>query len=410
MAQSLTLDDLRKMVEGDVVAIRGRATLQPAGGPGDKVFPPSHSVEEKAKLPAGAKYAFETRRRGGEDVRCVLLDSVQSQANRMEEALQSLWEDKRIRLPVVAVNLEGVAPELGRVTSLTAPHRIADALLRDSIDSEKRLFRVSPLGKSFADATPRRAEPLFKVCPTGLVFGIWDSTGPKGGLGAKFARALTSEIVGIDARPGVKTSSRIDPTGIVTKAAEIFEAADAGETWTHDPKLAKKKADKPVKFGDGKTSEINHSNIPPTIEDLAGGVTVNHAEQTVVLSVATIRRLGFAEGASEARVVLCALGLLAVAASQNRGHDLRSRCLLVPTDGGLRLETVAGDGRTSPLHLGLEEAITLYNEAVKSLPKSLAFTSEPGEALAILEPTPKLGHLIKESRRLAAAGGDDGAE
>jgi CRISPR-associated protein Csb1 len=410
MTQSLSLDDLKKMVAGDVVAIRGRATLQPAGGPGDKVFPPSHSVDEKAKLPAGAKYAFETRRRNGEDVRCVLLDSVQSQANRMEEALQALWEEKRIRLPVVAVNLEGVAPEIGRVTSLTAPHRIADALLRDSIDSEKRLFRVSPLGKSFADATPRHAEPLFKVCPTGLVFGIWDSTGPKGGLGAKFARALTSEIVGIDARPGVKTSSRIDPTGIVNKAAEIYEAADAAETWTHDPKLAKRRGDKPVKIGDGKTTEINHSNFPPTIEDLAGGVTIDHAEQTVVLSIAAVRKLGFAEGAAEARTVLSALGLLAVTASQSRGQDLRSRCLLVPSDGGLHFEAVSGDGRTTPVHFGLEEAVALYNEAVKALPKSLAFSSEPGEALAILEPTPKLGHLIKESRRLAAAGADDGEE
>ena len=33
---------------------------------------------------------------------------------------------------------------------------------------------------------------------------IWDSTGPKGGLGAKFARVLTSEIVGIGASAGVK--------------------------------------------------------------------------------------------------------------------------------------------------------------------------------------------------------------
>ena len=61
---------------------------EPAGGPGDKVFPPSHSVGRNEKG-AGAKYAFETRRRDENDVFCVLMDSVQSQANRTEEELQA---------------------------------------------------------------------------------------------------------------------------------------------------------------------------------------------------------------------------------------------------------------------------------------------------------------------------------
>jgi len=189
MSQNVTLDLLRKLVEGEAVAIRGRATLEPVGGPSDKVFPPSHMVDNQ-KHP-GAKYAFERRRRDGVDVTCVLLDSVQSQSNRMEEALQGLWSDRKIRLPVIEVDLAKVAPDVGKVTSLTAPHRVADALLRDSLLGDT-LFRYSPIGRSFTDATMRNAGPLFKVCPTGLVFGIWDSTGPKGGLGAKFPRVLSA--------------------------------------------------------------------------------------------------------------------------------------------------------------------------------------------------------------------------
>src|SRR4051794_2183341 len=95
----LTLALLKSLVAGDCVAIRGTATLMPAGGPGDKVFPPSHSVDKNERRP-GAKYAFERRRIDGRETDCVLLDSVQSQANRMEEALQGLWLDKRIALPV----------------------------------------------------------------------------------------------------------------------------------------------------------------------------------------------------------------------------------------------------------------------------------------------------------------------
>lgn len=427
MTPHLTIEVLKKLVDGDAVAIRGRAVLEPAGGPGDKVFPPSHSVDKNEKG-VGAKYAFEMRRRDGANVRCVLLDSVQSQANRMEEALQSLWADKRLALPVIEVDLSKAAPDVGKITSLTAPHRVADALLRDSLLDGKP-FRSSDLGRSFTDATPRNAGPLFKVCPTGLVFGVWDSTGPKGGLGAKFARALTSEIVGVGAEAGVKTASRIDPASIVTASATIYVSADpdaAGLPWTHDVLEAKpidpKKPPKSVedsslvqKWGSkdkaGKPSSINHSNIPPTIDALAGGVTVDHAEHTVVLSLAALRRLGFAEGGSEARVVLAALGIVAVLAAESRGHDLRSRCLLIPRKGeALALEAVARDGSTIGLSLDLESALALYVAAVKALPPSLAFDKPAGEPLVTLIPSPKLAHLIERSRALAAAGSDVGDE
>ena len=65
MADSKELDLalLKKLVDGDAVAIRGTATLEPAGGPGEKIFPPSHAVDNPRE--AGAKYAFEQRRING---------------------------------------------------------------------------------------------------------------------------------------------------------------------------------------------------------------------------------------------------------------------------------------------------------------------------------------------------------
>jgi len=405
----LTLEELHTGVAGNAVAIRGKAVLEPAGGPGDKVFPPSHSVAERNK-DRGAKYAREARRlAGGEVDQCVLLDSVQSQANRMEDALQALWAAKRVTLPVVSVSFADVAPDVGVVTSLSAPHRIADALLRDSL-LDGKLFRLSDLGKSFTDSSLRNAGPLFKVCPTALVFGMWDSTGPKGGLGAKFARALVSEIVGFGVEAGVKTSSRIDPAGIVTKAAQILQAQDPNERWTVDPEKARKEKGVPMKLGDGRVSEVNHSNVPPTIDEVAGGVTIDRAEQTVVLSLAALRRLSFGGGDAEARTALAALGLLAVLAAEDRGLDLRSRCLLVPKNGGaLALELVHKDGRRAPFELGLDSAIALYGAAVAALPDALRFERggvplQPGETLAELKPSEKLKHLVAKSRELAAAG------
>ena len=87
--------------------------------------------------------------------------------------------------------------------------------------------RISP-ERNFSNATA-----LFKVCPTGLVFGLWDSTGPKGGLGAKFQRALVSEIVGINAANGAKTASRIDPLNIAKDAAVLYKAANRSFDGAH---------------------------------------------------------------------------------------------------------------------------------------------------------------------------------
>lgn len=407
----LKYDDLKKFVTGDTVAIRGTATLEPAGGPVDKVFPPTHAVDDNNKKP-GAKYAFETRRIDGRDVTCVLIDSVQSQANRMEEAIEALWAEKKIALPVVSVDFSSVAPEVGRVTSLTAPHRIADALLRDSL-LDGQLFRLSSIGTSFTDASTKNATALFKVCPTGLVFGLWDSTGPKGGLGAKFQRALVSEIVGINAAYGSKTASRIDPLNIAKDAAVLYKAANGNEIWTANPDEAEKKDGEPIKVGSekkaGKPSAVLHGNIAPSIDAVGGGVTIDEARHTVVLSLASLRRLGFTTGAEEARTVLAALGLLAVFAAESRGHDLRSRCLLVPKKGAaLKLEAVSRDGNTTPVDLDLAGAIALYNEAVGKLPDGVKFDKPAGEALAELQPSPKLADLVTRSRLLASSGADDG--
>lgn len=79
----IDIDTLTSAVNSGYSAIRLVAKLQPAAGPGSKVFPPSHSE---------GKYAWEARRiDGGEVVRTVLLDSVQPQANRVEQALKEAW-------------------------------------------------------------------------------------------------------------------------------------------------------------------------------------------------------------------------------------------------------------------------------------------------------------------------------
>jgi CRISPR-associated protein Csb1 len=137
-APPLTYKELRDAVAANATAFRMRLKLEPAGGPGDKVFPPTYE---------GGSYATEDRWINRQKVPCVLLDSVQSQANRMELALQEAWQAKQIELPVITVDFQAVDhPDLRKITSLQAPHRIADAILRDSLYEDKK-FRESSVGK-----------------------------------------------------------------------------------------------------------------------------------------------------------------------------------------------------------------------------------------------------------------------
>ena len=381
----LDYETLKAAVAGSAAAFRSRTRLQPAGGEGDKVFPPTY---------AGAVYAKEDRQINGAKVPCVLLDSVQAQANRLEEALQRALDAGTLKdVPVLNVDFTGLGllDEVGRVSSLEAPHRIADAILRDSLHGGQP-FRKSELGKSLDQASLQNATPLYKLCPTALVFGLWDSTGPKGGLGAKFQRALVSEIIGVNAEIGVKTSSRIDPLGM-RAAAKVIKKADGSYELAGD------------KAKDGVSpSEVNHGNIPPDIT--AGGATVDYAEQTVVLSLPALRKLRFPvdgkttpDRDSAARTVLAALALTAAALAAESGFDLRSRCLLWPT-GVMKWELLETPGKApTEFTITAKDAIKLLEDAMAAAEKlGLVWQKEPVK----LTPSPNLVALLKRSQDISA--------
>lgn len=383
---TLDLKTLSSAVTNSAGAFRSRTRLQPAGGEGDKVFPPTY---------AGAVYAKEERQINGAKVPCVLLDSVQAQANRLEEALQRALDDGTLKnVPVLNVDFTGIGllDEVGRVSSLEAPHRIADAILRDSLH-DGQPFRKSELGKSLDQASLQNATPLYKLCPTALIFGLWDSTGPKGGLGAKFQRALVSEIIGVNAEIGVKTSSRIDPLGM-RAAAKVIKKPDGSYELAGD------------KAKDGVSpSEVNHGNIPPDV-NAVGGATMDYAEQTVVLSLSALRKLRFPvdgkttpERDAAARTVLAALALAAAALAAESGFDLRSRCLLWPADV-MKWELLETPGKApTTFTLTAEDAIKLLEQAVAAAEKlGLVWQKEPVR----LTPSPNLVALLKRSQDIAA--------
>ena len=406
----LTYEVLRDAVGGQAVALRSRLKLQPAGGPGDKVFPPTYQVDGQPEH----KYVVEKRQIGDEEspTTTVLLDSVASQANRAELALLEGWERRELLFPVPYVDFsDSDLTDYDKLTVLEAPHRIADAIFRDSL-LNSTLFRLSDIGQSITDATPRNATEMFRYAPSSLLFGMWDSTGPKGGLGSKFQRAYVSEIVGFDAQPGKKVRSRLDPLHIEKVAAEdrAFNSADSSEVWTFDPEQAeldKKQNPKYASRGSdsgeaGQPSKINHGNIVPSIDSLAGGVTISNALQTTVVSFAALRRLrfkGHGENASRAaHTAIAALGLAAIAYQIELDFDLRSRCLLLPMHR-LSLELVTRDGSESQLFEvdRLQSADILRKASEQADREGLGWESDNIR----LSPAPKMLELIRRSRKVS---------
>ncbi len=399
---NLTYEQIRDATAGEAVALRSVTSLQPAGGRGDKVFPPTYAVDSRAEH----RYAVEERQVGDEVMRTVLLDSVASQANRAELALLAGWEDGELGFPVAYVDFmaDDELADIGKLTVLEAPHRIADAIFRDSL-LDGTLFRLSNIGRAITNAHSRDATALFRYSPTALLFGMWDSTGPKGGGGSKFQRAYVSEIVGFNATVGRKVGSRIDPLQIERDAAVAFQHRDPEQRWTLDESdAARDKKGNPIKAGaDGRPAEINHGNIAPSINTLSGGVTISEATQTIVISLAAPRRLRFAgqSRAAEdaARTAIAALGVAAVAYQHEMDYDLRSRCLLVPQHSP-RLEVITRDG-SEPEVVGVDRATSadlLRQAAEEAQQAGLGWTTSEFR----LEPAPKLVQLIKQSRRVSA--------
>jgi CRISPR-associated protein Csb1 len=403
MSNSLSLSRLQEAVARDA-AIRCRTKLSPAGGPSDKVFPATYE---------GGEYASECRRVDGRDVPCVVLDSVQSQANRMEERLRELYERGLIELPVISVDFASAGlADVPKVTSLDAPHRVFDAILRDScLDGTQ--FMDSAVGKKIEGFASANATALFEHCPTALLFGAWNSTGKRGGSGAKVARSIVSEVVAFGVAAGARSGSRLDPLAI---SAEVtIYAAENALGWTPDERQAVQEGKKPKLFAAGKgdkpgrPSLVNHGNVTPSIEEGKGGVTFDFAEQTTVLTFGGLRKLRFPLAGKTspavddaARTVLAALGLVAATSLRRGGCDLRSRCTLVPSDvSGWELLDGAGSV-PSAVQLDADAALDLFSQAVVAAKAAgLPWASKE----VVLSPSSELVALVRESRKREAAKG-----
>ena len=146
------------------------------------IFPPTFAQTESAdeeEEGAGGHYQIDALPEGDPNRNVCLIDSVGSQANRMEPLfkrdLYSSLVPKRI---VTMANGD-------TVDLLDVGHRAADAAIRFSKEFGPKLWAAFHLIK-----TKRDYSTLVVLAPTSLIFGVWDSRG----TGVKVQRIVKSVI------------------------------------------------------------------------------------------------------------------------------------------------------------------------------------------------------------------------
>jgi CRISPR-associated protein Csb1 len=296
-------------------------------------------------------------------------------------------------LPLIEVDFTAANPNfrtsIPKLTSLDVPHRLADAILRDSELPDGTRFSKSEYAKRWARSSIWDATAVYGLCPTALVFGMWGSPEKPGGMGAKFERSYVSEIIAVDVETVEKRQGfRIDPLGSSKNV------------------LLKEKPDGTYEVGNGKIrpSALNHGNIP--FDTNNGGLVSRFVEQTTVISLAALRKLRFPIDGTDSpevndagRAVLAAIGLCAGVLASEAATSLRSRCTLVPTSER-QWELLHRPGKDSKTYtLDSAAAIRLFNEAVKNAEtKGLRWMSER----LVLRPSKELTELVRQSQEFAA--------
>lgn len=377
--------------------LRLRLRLQPLYGAGEIVFPCTV---------AGGKYQISNRRIPGYDqsVACAILDSVQSQANRMEDALLADIRAGTLKLPYLETDFTGInelEKPIGKITCFEAPHRIFDAILRDSVDDNNVHFPLTKRGQEVIKANAKNATAIFQVSPASLLFGSWDSTGISGGLGEKYARCVVSEVVGINVERSEREGFRIDPLNIAKAASpkEIQKKA-ADQMWA-SLSASGKKLDDP--------SGILHGNVPWSGKDkksgeMHGGITVDYIQQSTTISFPALRQLHFLvkdkDQSPFARAVLAAIALHAAALNVERGWHLRSRCDLVLDDGVSTDWEILGGAAPSKEPFTAVATRKLLDDAITEA-KKVGFQWEDGPIK--LTPSPALRDLVIKSQQVQRA-------
>lgn len=264
-----------------------------------------------------------------------LIDSVGSQANRVEPEFAKA--KYRALVPQITIK----AGEEKEVSILDAGHRAGDALLRCTELARELKAAFERLGKG-------DAQPLAKIAPTSLVFGVWDSRDTQ----AKLPRILGSTIRAFNVRKLTRGAVYIPPLDYA--ALEVFSEED------------KAKAE-----GDKKSPLAQRGFVHNPASGSHGGVIATGGiRRDATLNLAALRLLK--AGKVEATTLVLQryiLGLSLVAFTHPSAFVgyLRQGCTLVrDPDKKPEFVEVHPDGKRAPAGVTHDAAVTFAEAAAKA--------------------------------------------
>jgi CRISPR-associated protein Csb1 len=219
-----------------------------------------------------------------------LIDSVGSQANRIEP----LFAEEKYKHLIPQIVVKAGEKE---VNMLEAGHRAGDALVRCSALQQE-------LQDAFKAVLKGDAQPLAKIAPTSLVFGVWDSRDTQ----AKLPRVMASTIRAFNVRK-------------LTRSAQFNPATE----FVND-KLLDEPADKATKDAYAERGFIH----VPASGSHGGVIATGGIRRDATLGLAALRLLFVGKDKEKTTALRrYILGLALTAFTHNPSGYLRQGCLLV---------------------------------------------------------------------------------
>ncbi len=299
------------------VALHLHQELLPVEGRGAPFFPATFAMD--------TKYNIDELSDG---TRVALVDSVGSQANRMEPLF--LEPDFADLVPQVDIRY-GKEPH-EKVSLLEAGHRLGDAVVRCTELAEEAQAAFLALDRGDATSAARLA-------PTSLVFGAWDSRD----TGVKVPRLVQSTIRAWDV-------SRL------TRSAQFNPALDYAAINAMEPEESMKKDEQKAR------AERGYLHVPST-GDHGGIVARGPIRRDVTVNLVALRRL---KGTPEDVLRRYLLGLALVAAGEPLDPFLRQGCMLVPdVDAPARWTLVERDGTRTDISWDAAAVVAFARKAAQ---------------------------------------------
>lgn len=331
--ENLIFEKFDKYLSSDgPAALVIREHLMPVEGPDGVCFPATYAANPENKFPGGYNIDGDDRTLHPTARNIALIDSVGSQANRIEPMFSE--GNYATLVPQIIIKAGEKSINL-----LDAGHRAGDAIARCS-------GLKGDLQNAFKQVLNGNALPLAKIAPTSLVFGVWDSRDTQ----AKLPRLIASTIRAYDVRK-------------LTRSSQYWAGASSAPVTIYDNEVIlgpiKDEADKKER------STAGFTHVPST--GAHGGIIAEGGiRRDAVLALSALRLLKADTDENTKKLQRYILGLAIVAFTKlPLGYFRQGTILVLDPDHSREFSEVALDGVRTPATITHEDAVIFAKSAAE---------------------------------------------